>query len=72
MAKVKQEMDDRDLMFGPQVNKGNNKLGNGDKKGTGVMGETGMGIQAESGGMMFGGEGLRDVGMELDSSDSDD
>jgi hypothetical protein len=30
-----------------------------------------MGVQAESGGLALGGEGLKMVGMSLDSSDSE-
>lgn len=35
------------------------------------IGETGMGIPGESGGIVFGGEGLLDVGLVLSDSDSD-
>ncbi len=60
-------MSKRDTIFGPVV--GATHLHGGAPH----MGESGMGIPAESGGLVFGGEGLRDVGLDLedDSSDSD-
>lgn len=64
-AKHQKDVNDRDTFFGPQVtqNPSTNRIG--------TMGETGLGIPAEAGGMLFGGTGLKSVGMELDSSDSD-
>jgi hypothetical protein len=58
-------MDPGEMLFGPLVGQ------EGLHKNEHHMGESGMGIPAESGGLMFGGEGLRDVGMTLDDSDSD-
>lgn len=65
IAKAKHEMDPGEMLFGPLVGQ------EGLHKNEHHMGESGMGIPAESGGLMFGGEGLRDVGMTLDDSDSD-
>lgn len=53
------------MVFGPLVGQ------DGPHPGAHHLGESGMGIPAESGGLMFAGEGLRDVGMTLDDSDSD-
>lgn len=53
------------MLFGPLVGR------EGLHKNEHHMGESGMGIPAESGGLVFGGEGLKDVGMTLDDSDSD-
>lgn len=61
LAKARHEMNDQETMFGPVI--GNHAKGK--------LGETGMGIQADGGGMQFAGEGLRDVGLVIDDSDSD-
>jgi hypothetical protein len=59
-------MSKRETVFGPVVGAKH------PHDGVSHMGESGMGIPAESGGLVFGGEGLRDVGLDLDdSSDSD-
>jgi hypothetical protein len=72
---MQQEMSEREAVFGGII--GRNPLhphqsehaGDGPKS----MGTTGMGIKAESGGLMFGGEGLKDVGLEIDNGlDEDD
>ncbi|KAJ9125301.1 hypothetical protein QFC22_000257 [Naganishia vaughanmartiniae] len=65
IAKAQHEMDPGEMLFGPLVGQ------EGLHKNEHHMGESGMGIPAESGGLVFGGEGLRDVGMTLDDSDSD-
>lgn len=61
LAKARHEMNEQETMFGPVI--GNHAKGH--------LGETGMGVQADGGGMQFAGEGLRDVGLVLDDSDSD-
>ncbi len=69
VAAARKEMSARDAMFGPIVGASHGHSGNPH------MTESGMGVAAESGGLVFGGEGLRDVGMDLlgdtDDSDSD-
>ncbi|KAJ9108945.1 hypothetical protein QFC21_000267 [Naganishia friedmannii] len=65
IAKARHEMDPGEMLFGPLVGQ------EGLHKNQHHMGESGMGIPAESGGLVFGGEGLKDVGMMLDDSDSD-
>lgn len=65
IAKAQHEMGSQDMLFGPLVGQ------EGLHPGEHHMGESGMGIPAESGGLMFGGEGLKDVGITLDDSDSD-
>lgn len=65
IAKAQHEMGSKDVLFGPLVGQ------EGLHPGAHHMGESGMGIPAESGGLMFGGEGLKDVGITLDDSDSD-
>lgn len=72
--KIQKEMSDREAVFGGLI--GRNPLhpqqeehrGDGPKS----MGASGMGIKAESGGMMFGGEGLKDVGLEIGNNLDDD
>ena len=58
-------MSKRETVFGPIVGAPHPHAG------PSHMGESGMGIPAESGGMLFGGEGLLDVAMSLDSDSSD-
>ena len=65
LAKAQREMSSKDMVFGPLVGQ------DGPHPGAHHLGESGMGIPAESGGLMFAGEGLRDVGMAIDDSDSD-
>lgn len=65
IAKAQREMSSKDMVFGPLVGR------DGLHPGAHHFGESGMGIPAESGGLEFAGEGLRDVGMSLDDSDSD-
>ena len=65
LAKAQREMSSKDMVFGPLVGQ------DGLHPGEHHLGESGMDIPAESGGLMFAGEGLRDVGMTIDDSDSD-
>lgn len=61
LRRAQQDTKERDDFFGAPV-------------GTGpAIGEasTANGVKAEGGGMTFGGDGLKMVGMELDSSDSE-
>jgi cyclin H len=62
---ARKEMSKRETIFGPIVGAPH------PHPGVSHMGESGMGIPAESGGMLFGGEGLLDVAMSLDSESSD-
>ncbi len=74
-------MSAQDTLFGPIIPKGGDQNGTNGHGHDGVdegldagavIGETGMGIKEEGGGgMMFAGEGLRDVGMMLSDSESD-
>jgi len=53
VVKIKKEMSDRDMVFGPIV-------------GRETKEDTGMGIKDEAMGMVSGGKGLKDVGAELE------
>lgn len=78
IQRAQKDESDRDLLFGPIVPGGTSKPSEPAQTSAGADGkvdsisETGMGIKGEGGGLLFAGQGLRDVGMELDSSDESD